>query len=401
LIAEITVGETTLERTDVKKQGNRNLGEIAPACRLEDGTAGIEPQPKVETFTAADLLAMELPEPHWAIPGILPAGLSLLGGKPKLGKSWLVLNASVAIATGGIALGKIAVEGGDVLYLSLEDTKRRLKSRLEILLRVQPGELPSRLTLAREWPRQDKGGLEAICAWLEEHVEARLIVVDTWGKFRPPKFRGIDPYEEDYRHASELKKIADDYKVAVWTVTHCRKMGAVDPLEEIAGSVGLTGCADAIQVLRRERGQADATLHVTGRDVEEQELALKWHADSALWSIVGEAQEYRMSKERGDVRAVLIQAGKPLTPGQVARLLGKNPNATKTLLWRMAQDGQLHAFGDGTYATISTPRNPSNSSNSSNPSNYRNRANGGPVAAPQEVEQPASNRHDETETPWD
>ena len=60
------------------------------------------------------------------------------GGAPKKGKSWLLLGLGIAIAAGGQALGKIPVEGGDVLLLCLEDNQRRLQERL---WRVLDGEL--------------------------------------------------------------------------------------------------------------------------------------------------------------------------------------------------------------------------------------------------------------------
>ena len=137
-----------------------------------NNVADPEPAPAVETFTAADLMRMQLPEPRWAVNGIIPEGLSLLAGKPKLGKSWLALNIALAVATGGTALGSIHVEQGDVLYLALEDTKKRLQGRLDKLLHRQNAAAPERLTFATLWPRQDKGGLAALTEWLESHPES-------------------------------------------------------------------------------------------------------------------------------------------------------------------------------------------------------------------------------------
>ena len=71
------------------------------------------------TFTAADLMREDLPPVKWAVPGILPEGLTLPAGKPKLGKSWLAAGLGIAKVSGGVALRKIPVERGEVLYLPL------------------------------------------------------------------------------------------------------------------------------------------------------------------------------------------------------------------------------------------------------------------------------------------
>src|SRR5918997_2559398 len=84
----------------------------------------------VRFFTAAELMAEELPPVRWVVPDILPEGVTFLAGRPKLGKSWMVLGLGVAVATGGVALGTKRVERGEVLYLSLEDPKRRIHNRL-------------------------------------------------------------------------------------------------------------------------------------------------------------------------------------------------------------------------------------------------------------------------------
>ena len=298
-----------------------------------------EPAPPVETFTAAALMKMDLPDPRWAVEGILPEGFSLLAGKPKLGKSWMALNIALAVAAGGFALGSVTVEEGDVLYLALEDTKRRLQGRLDKLLQRQHAEPPERLTLTVEAPRQDKGGLAWLSEWLLHHKKARLVIIDTWAKFKPRQLVRTNEYEADYAHGAELKTAADKEGLAILVLHHCRKMGAADPLEEVSGSVGLTGVADAILVLRRERGQHDATLHVTGRDVEEQELALSWQAEFCQWSIIGQADEYRVSKERAEALVVLRKSGRPMKAAEVASALSKSPGGVRKLLWSMFQAG--------------------------------------------------------------
>ncbi len=284
--------------------------------------------------------------------------MSVLAGKPKLGKSWMALNLTIAVSEGGVALSSVPVEGGDVLYLALEDTKRRLQGRLRKLLSAQQGQPPARLTLVTRCPRQGAGGLEFIEEWLTSHPDARLIVIDTWPKFRPPKARGRDPYEEDYEHAAELKALADRHGVAILVIAHCRKLDSEDPVDSVSGTLGLTGAADGVLVLRRERGQHDATLFVTGRDIEEQELALRWDGKYALWSVAGDAAEYRMSKDRSDLLALLRREG-PLTPSEAASSLGKTPNAVKMLLRKLESEEWVRGKG-GRYACarLDTPDTP-------------------------------------------
>ena len=55
----------------------------------------------LETFTAVDLQSAELGETRYIVIDLLPQGLSLLASPPKYGKSWLVLDLCLAVASGG------------------------------------------------------------------------------------------------------------------------------------------------------------------------------------------------------------------------------------------------------------------------------------------------------------
>src|SRR5690606_36472772 len=88
-------------------------------------------------WTADELMTIEFPEPTWAVPGILAEGVNLLAGPPKVGKSWLSLGLGLSVAAGRTAFGSIEVEGGPVLYLALEDTPRRLQTRMRKILNGQ------------------------------------------------------------------------------------------------------------------------------------------------------------------------------------------------------------------------------------------------------------------------
>jgi len=304
-------------------------------------------------INAAELVAMEFPEPKWAIPGLIPEGLSLLAGKAKLGKSWLCLAMGLAVASGGVALGSIPVDEGDVLYLALEDSARRLQDRLQRLLK--DAEAPTRFDIARTWDRLDNGGLDQIGAWLVGHKDARLVIIDTLQRVRPSKKGGQrNLYVDDYEDLTPLKALADDHNVAIVVVHHLRKTDSDDPLDLVSGSTGLTAAADTIAVLRRQRSRADAELFITGRDLEETELAMRVDIDAGGWVLLGDAADYRRTEERQAVLELLEDLDS-ITALDVATSLGISIDNARHRLSRMTKAGDLRRIGPGRYAQPHEP----------------------------------------------
>lgn len=320
-------------------------------------------------INAVELLAKDFPEPRIVVTDILLEGTTLFAGRPKIGKSWYCLGLAIAVSSGGYALGNKPVDAGDVLYLALEDGQRRLQGRIRAMLGDDPP--PSRLSLATNWRASDQGGLVDLDTWLAEHPDARLVIVDTLKRFRPSDDARKRLYDLDYESLGPLTQLAQAHRIAIVVVHHTRKMDATDPLDLISGSTGLTGAVDGAMILKRERGQADAVLHVTHRDMDDQELALMWDAALSGWRLAGPAIELRRSKARTEVLELLNTAPGGLRPLDIARTLGKPPNAVKVLLFRMMKDGEVRAQ-DGRYTPIKNS-NPSNYSNPSNPSNPSNR----------------------------
>ena len=141
--------------------------------------------------------------------------------------------------------------------------------------------------------------------------------------------------------------------MAILIVHHLRKLGAEDPLDQVSGSMGLTGGADGALVLNRQRGRADAYLYVTGRDIEEEkELALSWDSTTATWKIAGDAEEYRNSRERQEVEECLRTLGESAGPKEVSEALGKPYNNVKQLMWKMGNEGDLRSVGGGKYVPV-------------------------------------------------
>jgi RecA-family ATPase len=294
-------------------------------------------------------MSTEFAEPNWAIPGLICEGLNLLGGPPKLGKSWFALDMAVKIANGDKVLGCIDTEPGPVLYLALEDTGRRLQARRTVQLDAGGKPAPN-VTYVTECPPMGQGGEQVLTDWLLENPDAKLVVIDTFQKIRGnPTIAGSSAYADDYAAAARIKKIADDFAVAIVLVHHVRKQGHEDWQSTVSGTNGLTGAMDAILVLERARGEAEAILHVTGRDVPEADYAMRFDAGSGTWEkLDGPVEQHSMANTRLSIsKFVYDKPGQ--TPRDIAMALGEDVGKVRTTLSRMVQAGQVRRAGDGTY----------------------------------------------------
>jgi AAA domain-containing protein len=112
--------------------------------------------------TAAWLDEQQFAPLEYVVPGLICEGVGMLGGPPKKGKSFLMGNIALAVASGGKALNAIAVKQRPVLYLALEDGHRRLQDRLQRMNAEQP--LPAALTLiTKATPNEAIGPSRNIC----------------------------------------------------------------------------------------------------------------------------------------------------------------------------------------------------------------------------------------------
>ena len=227
----------------------------------------------------------DFPPLAYAIPALVPAGLTVVVAPPKAGKSLLVLDWLLARAGGGPALGRLPTgPPRDVLYLALEDGDRRLQARSRHLL--APGEpIPERLRYILAVPFGLV--LAVVRDALTQHPDTALVVIDTLGRIMPMPMQGETTYQRDYRFAVDLKRIADEHPgLAVVVVHHTRKAYSEDFIDAVSGTHGLAGAADTIIAVRRGRGRGEGVLQVTGRDVLEGQYAVSFR--DGAWSLDGD-----------------------------------------------------------------------------------------------------------------
>jgi RecA-family ATPase len=312
-------------------------------------------------FTASALQTMTFAEVSYVVPGLIPEGLTILAGRPKIGKSWLALALALGVPRGEPVLGNIIVELGDVLYCCLEDNKRRLKRRISKLLSIFNDRWPERLTLATSWRRLDEGGVKDIEEWCNSVERPRLVILDTLAGVRPARGGNDTLYEGDYKALRDLHRIANERGIAIVVLHHTRKMEAEDPVDTISGSLGLAGAADTCLIL--SRGSSGTTLYVRGRDVEECEKAIIFGSANCQWTLLGDAAEVHQSDTRKAILDALRAATALMSPQDIANVTSLNRNVVDQRLLNLRDDGKVVQVSRGLYAhpdkEFSTPRNES------------------------------------------
>jgi hypothetical protein len=316
--------------------------------------------PLAEMFNGAWLDTQKFPPLEYSVPGIVPEGFGLLVSPPKAGKSWLVCGIGLACAIGGIALGAIRVGKRPVLYLALEDGKRRLQSRSRRLMCGEP--IPAIHFVTKAKPAEV---IPMISEFLRRHRnEKPLVILDTLGKARPSRPPGSDLYAWDYAIGTQLKDTIDAAPGATLLVVHhTRKAESSDFVDSVSGSQGIAGSADFVLVLARKRHEDKAVLNVTGRDVVEAEYALRvtegiWQIDGTdLESASETAERRRLSDTRSDrsveIFALVTACPKPVAPTEVSEKLGIDNDTVGRYLRRLAKEGFIKRVGRGLYTSAS------------------------------------------------
>lgn len=240
----------------------------------------------MELYSASTLAEKEIEMPQMIVNDLLPVGLTVLAGSPKLGKSWFVLLLCLCVALGKRFLGREVYEG-DVLLLDLEGSQYRMQERLKII----GMDFPKNLIIAHNSKALDSGLMDDLEDWWSKAPLPKLIVIDTIVRVKGKSKFGKTTYESDSDIFSPLQKFAIEKEISIIVVTHLKKrdntFGAdSDWLERITGSMGLSGVSDNVWGLFRQRGQDTAYLRTSSRDINAGDMVMKF--TEGKWEFVSD-----------------------------------------------------------------------------------------------------------------
>jgi predicted transcriptional regulator/archaellum biogenesis ATPase FlaH len=309
----------------------------------------IEEERRDFVINAHVLLNREWPKPRWAIPDLLPMGFTIIAGAPKVGKSWLALQLAYAVSTGGIIL-QTKVEQGNVLYLALEDSPRRLKDRM----RKQGWNDGLNCDFVvmgdfEEWlGKLDEKGMEKFGNFLGRR-DYRLIVIDTLSR----AVRGDqNEVEEMTSNLAPLQMLAHRLNCAVVIVDHHKKTGSawgeIDVVGDILGSTAKGALADTAVGLYRERGKAGARLAIVGKEVEDKVLQVSFCSAKGVWE-VDEEEMLGLTQQQLEILNVMENLRGAAGPTMIAEEVGRNKGSVSRQLVELERMGKIQKVDGKKY----------------------------------------------------
>ncbi len=102
-------------------------------------------------------------------------------------------------------------------------------------------------------------------------------------------------------------------------------------------------------LLERRRNEETGYLHITGRDIEDLEIAVKFSPSQGTWTLLGSAQEYRMSEQKLKIVNALKDATALLTPKDISEITSIPHGSVKHLLAFLCDDGPVRKVSYGKY----------------------------------------------------
>jgi len=288
----------------------------------------------VESF--ADLVSQDFPPQKFLVDGLIPAGqLVMLGGRGKAGKSWLVLQLIAAVDRGGQFLGR-ATSSGRVLYLALEDGRRRMNQRPHVM-KWTPS---ARVDIGFKIDKFDGG--QGLAHVRDAIATARydLVVIDTLVKTLSAS---ADENNNPQMAAicNDLADMAHDSGACILIVHHTSKQLVENPFDALRGASAIRDSYDVGMMLVRKHGEKEATLYAEARDFDVQDVTIRQVESGAGWEYIGDAAA-GVAIRAGRVGVQdLKAAGDGSTADDIAAAVGKTVQSVRQSMQTAVDKGYV------------------------------------------------------------
>ncbi len=266
--------------------------------------------------------------------------VGILGGEPKLGKSWLALDVAVSVASGAPCLRRFAVpRPGPVLLYAAEDALHIVRQRLDAVTAAAGVDLvglPLHVITApsvRLDLEQDRERLRATVAALSP----RLLVLDPFVRL----------HRRDENVASEvapllayLRLLERELGVAVLLVHHARKSGGARAGQALRGSSELHAWGDSNLYLGRRGEVLWLTVeHRAAPSRPRMPVALRERQGGLSLQVLDEAPEPEVDRPSPRERVLKALTAEPATVRELRERCRMKTARLCELLAELVADG--------------------------------------------------------------
>jgi hypothetical protein len=280
------------------------------------------------------------------------SAVGILGGPPKVCKSWLGLEMALSVSSGTKALGHFPVDdpGPALVYLA-EDALPLVRRRIENLCRHKGLELaePALYVITAPCLRLDLESDQQRLRATVERIRPRMLLLDPLVRLHrleensSTEISGLLGYLRDLQRACE---------VAMVLVHHASKRTRSDPGQALRGSSDLHAFGDSNGYLARNGEQIVLTLeHRSAKAIPPFTLRLVANAaetdthleigDSAVMNAAAAPSLDRC------ILDVLAKASTPQTRGALRERLRVNNQRLGEVLLELERDGRIRRASDG------------------------------------------------------
>lgn len=331
-------------------------------------------------LTAADRLAMEWPEVDWLVPDLLPANdLSIIGGRPKVGKTAVAMAIAAAVLKGQPVAGCEAPSLPRPVILVSDDQgdADTVTAMRQLAINDHQALLWSRRFRLTE---QD---LDQLLADVARHPGAVVIIDSLRSVARALPYGENDP--EIGAVIYDLKAAVMDAGGSLLLIHHCNKGAGLTGVEALSGHNAIAGAANTVLTLHYvedEKGKPckeaeQRRLVREGRTGKPLDWVISRTAGSPSFHKIGTYTEWQAQVEEASKQAkrearqtstqsAVLEAladadGRWLTCREVVEAMGldwgdrgnaKDPSRVRDALNRLADDGEIRRERAGNQYTF-------------------------------------------------
>lgn len=321
-----------------------------PAAAQTAGAVDADPETPWQVFNAEDFLAIEFPAVEWRVEGYLRERAIMFSfGAPGAIKTFVATDAAIAIASGGMFLGKFACQQGRVLVVQ-EDTLASdyQQSYLRPMLAargITGADVRDTLFVAppADFSLDQQERLTDLCRWLEAY-KPDMVVLDSFYLMYSGK------KEDLIQIIKILKRIRNKYGCAIWIIDHNRKgQGAAsagdDAIDRLINGREKSAACDSVMESRNIKGeQGSVFLDVIKlRGAKLPEAVRVTYSDGSL-TIDGD-EEVSLSGATNVVYEWLCREGGSRTKAQISTGTDLSLRSVEGALYTLKGEGMVKKVG--------------------------------------------------------